>query len=69
MTLHPFPAGFLHKFWTFGMSFAWQAQYLVTLEAIASPNVNAVSYLRRINHESRFWWQTEYSVTLESHFS
>ena len=69
MTLHPFPAGFLHKFWTFGISFAWQAQYLVTLEAIASPNVNAVSYLRRINHESRFSWQTEYSVTLESHFS
>ena len=52
------------------MSFAWQAQYLVTLEAIASPNViNDVSYVRRINRESRFWWQTEYSVTLESHFS
>ena len=64
MTLHPFPAGFLHKFWTFGMSFAWQAQYLVTLEAIASPNVNAVSYL--INFGGKQNIRRRWSLTFHS---
>ena len=47
--------------------FAWQAQYLVTLEGESCDlrNVNDVSYVSRINHASQFAWQAQYWVTLE----
>ena len=48
-------------------NFAWQAQCLVRLEGdayIAPRNVNDVSYVTGINHESHFTWQAQYLVTL-----
>ena len=41
--------------------FAWQAQYLVTLEGspVAARIVNDVSYATDINHESHFAWQAQ----------
>ena len=46
--------------------FAWQVQYLVTLEdeSCCQRIVNDVSYVTRINHESHFAWQTQHFVTL-----
>ena len=46
--------------------FAWQVQYLVTLEdeSCALHIVNDVSYVTRINHESDFAWQAQHLVTL-----
>ena len=43
-----------------------QAQYMATLE---NDNVNHISYVTRINHESHFSWQAQHVVILERHFS
>ena len=49
--------------------FAWQVQYLVTLEdesCCSAPRiVNDVSYMTDMNHASHFAWQVQYLVTLE----
>ena len=52
--------------------FAWQVQYLVTLEdesCCSAPlrMINDVSYVTRINHESHFAWQAQHLVTLVLH--
>ena len=53
--------------------FAWQAQYLLRLEArltLLAPRIlNDVSYVTRINHEMHFAWQAQYLVRFEVDFA
>ena len=46
--------------------FAWQAQYLVSLDNDTCCFVNSVSCVKRINHEIHFSWQAQHLVSLDN---
>ena len=69
MTFQLFSANFCEML---GGHFAWQAQYLVSLEGdkfVAPRIVNDVSYVTRIKHACHFSWQAQYLVKVTCHFS
>ncbi len=63
MTCHVWPGSIMrvlcrgsHSIW-----WCWKAT------SVASRNVNDVSCVTRINHESAFWWKAQYLVMLEGY--
>ena len=59
------------KFLPDACHFAWQAQYVVSLEVtFVAPRIgNDVSYVTRIKPASHSVWQAQYLVKVKCHFS
>ena len=65
MTFHLFSANFCHML---SGHFAWQVQYLVSLEGdigCSAHCIHEVSYVTRMNYACHFSWQAQYLVSLE----